>query len=380
MRESPLKVRESPLRGERIPAKGERIPAKGESLLIESHLSDNLASLHIGRRLEMSILVPDMDTKLVASISNAVVGMTGSLTQQQLVLSALGALDPMTTSKELNVQITNEKYSLIAKKYAKLTREQLVKVDTAITVEAIINFYEKQPELRTFVIGYEDFCNVWRKKNKRNAHKTVLDSCSSMVNACMTENYTVINGTGKEINRTLTFPLISSITIEGMDYIEIKLNAPFMPYLVKLNELFSELGYTKMPIKFLAWCKNKSTLSLMQLIIKRFWGNKGKKQTFTISVDNLKKECGLVGQYSEFKILRRDWLKPAIDSINEHDIEGERINVSFETIRRGRKVSELVFTIESNDLLAFKNKKLGNPEAENVKNLNKAKKALKVGG
>ena len=315
----------------------------------------------------------------VISINNAVIGMNGPLVQQQFVLSALSALNPIP-SEELDAKLQKAREQVIAIEYPDVAPEHLELMSDVLWVQAIAYHYTANMDECRFSFAYADYVKFWEGEdaNVLGSYTKLSKAAQTVVKTTMTRKYEVYTASGRKRKDTEAFSLVSNVRIKGTSEVVVQINPSFMPYLIKLTEVFAELGYTRLPVAMLRCRKTVSELGLMQFIIKKFNSNKGSKQDISISVEDFRAECGIKGYENNFRDFNFKWLKPAVKAINKHKVEGERVSVELTTQKKGRNVVGLNFHVESQDLLDFKNKKKsGNPEIQKKHNVNGAKDTLK---
>lgn len=75
----------------------------------------------------------------------------------------------------------------------------------------------------------------------------------------------------------------------------------------------------------------------------------GNGQTPVWELDTFRKLMGVEGRYKEFKFLKRDVIMPAIKEVNQHS----NIEVELRTVRTGRSVTALQFTVKGNPQMAL---------------------------
>lgn len=93
----------------------------------------------------------------------------------------------------------------------------------------------------------------------------------------------------------------------------------------------------------------------------------GAGQTPVWDLELFRKLMAVEGRYKEFKFLKRDVIVPAMKEVNEHS----NIEVDLRTVRKGRSVAALQFTVKPNPQLAL----LGMEEDDEI-SLSEAYKAL----
>lgn len=96
--------------------------------------------------------------------------------------------------------------------------------------------------------------------------------------------------------------------------------------------------FTSYKLRNIANLQSTHSIRLYELLM-RFKSTKER----IISLDNFKYSLGLSNKYSEYKILNRDVIKPAILELNK----SSDLLVSVETIKKSRTVVELYFSFKN---------------------------------
>ena len=289
------------------------------------------------------------------SVSNAARGMTGSLLQLQFGLTAISVLNPSEFSKTLETP----KFEEILLKEGRPDFRQLGKaMEDALKAKAIVKYYQSHPNKCSFTLDLCDYIKFWNGKDAdpKRYYKGIEAASIAVTRACMTGNFQVPEVDQKVASLEL-IPLVSRVTIKDREKIEIQISPEFMPYLIGLGDLFKWFGYTKVPAQFLANLNTVPEINLAFLVVKKFMVKKETKQSFYLSLEDLRAECGISGKYKEFKDLNRKWLKPAIEGINRCLSEGECAAIRITKKKTGKKVTGIEFHIASEAIRNIKKSK-----------------------
>lgn len=134
--------------------------------------------------------------------------------------------------------------------------------------------------------------------------------------------------------RDLVANWVSSIDyIKDTGIIELEFSDKLIPYLLELKKRF-----TRYQLKNILYLKNKHSIRIYELM-KQY-------QTIgyrTFTIEELKELLMLDDKYSEFKNFNRFIIKKTMDEINDLT----DINIDFELIKRGRKVTGIKYIIKS---------------------------------
>lgn len=118
----------------------------------------------------------------------------------------------------------------------------------------------------------------------------------------------------------------------GEARVQITFSDAVMPYLTQLEKQF-----TRVVVKNVSSLSSAYSIRIYELL-QRFRST-GERY---ITVEDFRSALGLDGKYSDFKMLNRDLLKPAIAELNEKS----DLSVEVELVKRGRKVTSLRFRIK----------------------------------
>ena len=130
---------------------------------------------------------------------------------------------------------------------------------------------------------------------------------------------------------------LSSIEYLGdQGEIELEFSEKLMPYLLQLKERF-----TRYELKNVLYFKNKYSIRIYELL--KQYEKIGKRE---INIKELRGYLGIKeGEYKRFDNFDRVILKGTKEEINEHtDIE-----INYEKIKTGRRITSILFTIEAKD-------------------------------
>lgn len=129
---------------------------------------------------------------------------------------------------------------------------------------------------------------------------------------------------------------VSSITFyKNTGKIKLRFDDDLVPYLLQLKEQF-----TRYQLRNVLFLKNKYSIRIYELM-KQY--QKIGKRTFELQ--KFKTILMIDKQYDRIYDLERYVLVPSVKEINKHT----DINIDYEKIKTGRKVTEILFKIESKD-------------------------------
>lgn len=131
-----------------------------------------------------------------------------------------------------------------------------------------------------------------------------------------------------------------------LTYVKVKGGVCTYRYEQSLAEkLFHPDVYSKINLSVLRNLRSSHALVLYENCLRYI----GVGQTPVWDLALFRKLMAVEGRYKEFKFLKRDVILPAIKEVNAHS----NIHVDLLTVRKGRSVSALQFTVKSNPQLAL---------------------------
>lgn len=138
--------------------------------------------------------------------------------------------------------------------------------------------------------------------------------------------------TDKKGEKEIITGWLSSIEYKGNGRIELEFSSKLIPYLLQLKERF-----TRYELKNVLYLDNKYALRIYEFL--KQYENIGKRK---FSLEQLKEYLMIQNQYDRIYDFERFILKPAKDEINEKT----DITIDYEKIKKGRIITEILFTIQ----------------------------------
>lgn len=132
--------------------------------------------------------------------------------------------------------------------------------------------------------------------------------------------------------------VFSSISFNRKNGLNVEFNYHMTPFLLEL----SDKPYTQILLNDVCQLNSANSIRLLEIITLYAHNNAGKREITTIfTVDEFKRLMYMENHKSEYKVIKRDVLKPCIQEIN--NIGNYHIEMSEE--KEGRKVNRLIFRI-----------------------------------
>lgn len=121
----------------------------------------------------------------------------------------------------------------------------------------------------------------------------------------------------------------------GDGVIELGFDEELIPYLLQLKSRF-----TRYQIRNILYLENKHSIRIYELM--KQYQSIGKRE---FEIEELKKTLMIEGQYERIYDLKRFVIDATIQEINEHT----DIHISYDDVKKGRKIIGFIFKIESKD-------------------------------
>ena len=137
------------------------------------------------------------------------------------------------------------------------------------------------------------------------------------------------------------FSDVGIVPLSGTVYV--KFHEKLWPYLFDLRE-----KYTQYRLEEVLVFKSKYAIRLFEILRSYFSQaelDNGTEKEITVPVENLRKQL-CIEAYPEWKEFNRNVIKKAVDEINQYT---EQMEVSYETERTGRFITDIRFIVKSPD-------------------------------
>lgn len=184
-----------------------------------------------------------------------------------------------------------------------------------------------------FDLTVSDFCKTFPEVNPDIAYTQVQNAIRKISKRWMT-----LVDNEKEFTEVSFVTKKTYFKQEGRFYIEF--HKELMPYISNLKQ-----RYTTYQLVNIGAFNSTHTIRLYELMAQ--YKNLGCRE---ISIDGLKDWLQIVNKYPRYNSLNEWVITPAVKEINEKS----DLNVSYEPIKRGRKIIALKFTIKTKKFLCKK--------------------------
>ena len=163
--------------------------------------------------------------------------------------------------------------------------------------------------------------------NIKNSYRELYKASDALWNA----EITIIEGATKTRLRWVQKDIKK---LQGSGSVTITWSDEVLKYISQLKSRF-----TTYKLRNIAELQSGHSIRLYELLMK--FNSTGER---IIYLDDFKSVLGLGGKYSQFKILNRDVIKPAINELNQRS----DLIIKYETIKKGRAVIALGFEFKQN--------------------------------
>ena len=201
-------------------------------------------------------------------------------------------------------------------------RYTLSEQEQKLIIYLISNRDKNDIELKSVNINIREYCKITGIKSTGGS---VINYIKNGVKELADKSWWI--NTDKEI----LFRWIDTVSITGENII-IKLSESLIPYVLDLKENFTKYQ----AIEALA-LKGKYTIRLFEVLKSYQWQGK-----LIIKLDELRELINCIDKYKAYKEFNRNVLKYSINEINNYT----DLQVEYNTIKAGKKVDLIVFTIK----------------------------------
>lgn len=292
----------------------------------------------------------------LTSISNAVLCISSNTTvmQKRLFYSCLGMFNNSDNTILTEIKMIANKYKLDAQsKYIdKHGNLDLFEFDDADNLKlATRSYFAKYPEKRTFHFDFKELAKFWSGENidAYSQYSALKKAVDTILDAKFINEFKDSKG-NKHIKRFNIFSFDDQIeSIKGTESISLCLNIDFIPYLIFLNEIYLNVGYTKTPLFLLKKKRREGSFAILNMLLRLYRKNGSSRQKFKMSIDIFRRYTDTENKLKKFNDLRKRFIDAGVEELNDD----ENISLSVDYIKKGRSFEYIVFDIQ---LLNLSNK------------------------
>ncbi len=180
----------------------------------------------------------------------------------------------------------------------------------------------------------EDFANLYSLP-KKNVWRNLEKSLSSIMKKPIVIYYT--NGKGKLKKREIPWIVFKDSYVDPKDgsKITISFSDHILPYLFELQK-----DFTSVNIEYVARLNTSFSFRLYQWLVQEFQSNYNGSYNLLMTIEEIKRQACLEGNYTLFKDFHRRVIKPAVKAINHKT----NLSVTYEIILKSNKAHAISFT------------------------------------
>lgn len=130
----------------------------------------------------------------------------------------------------------------------------------------------------------------------------------------------------------ILFTWIDTARLKKYETVELVLSEALKPYLLELSKSF-----TKFELINVLCLKSKYSIKLYQILKSYLWLKK-----WEVDIDRFREIMNLKNKYLQYKEMQRNVINSSVKEINKYT----DLDVEYTTIKQGRSISKLVFTIK----------------------------------
>ena len=130
----------------------------------------------------------------------------------------------------------------------------------------------------------------------------------------------------------ILFTWIDTARLKKYETVEVVLSEALKPYLLELSKSF-----TKFELINVLCLKSKYSIKLYQILKSYLWLKK-----WEVDIDRFREIMNLKNKYLQYKEMQRNVINSSVKEINKYT----DLDVEYTTIKQGRSISKLVFTIK----------------------------------
>lgn len=220
---------------------------------------------------------------------------------------------------EESQQIVRKSNDLIRK-----TRYNLTATEMKIVIYLISKIVATDTEIRKVNINIKDFCALINVQTNGREYEAIKQAVRSLRN----KSYWLTMPNGDE----LLFSWIDFSYIQKNNgNIEITLSKSLEPFLLQLRG-----NYTAYPFREILSLSGKHSIRLYEYLRSFMF-----KGYVRVSITELKKILNIETKYKDWRDLKKTVIDPSIREIRNKTF----VDVSYEVIKKGRKIEELEFRV-----------------------------------
>ena len=225
-------------------------------------------------------------------------------------------------------KLRKERNSLVVKHNELLrnTRYELSTTEQKILIYLVSKINKDDKELRKVVFDLKEYCEIAGIQTGGEAYIRLKETIRDLSNKSW---WIEID---EDHERLFRWIYGEPVIDKRSGFVELELSPTLEPYLIGL-----QANFTKYELIDVLTLKSSNSIRLYELFKSYLWQHHWK-----IAVEDFRRLLNVENKYKEFKILKNMMIKPALEEINTYT----DLVVKVDTIREGRKIKYLDFTID----------------------------------
>lgn len=222
-------------------------------------------------------------------------------------------------------------------------RYDLTATEQKIIIYLISKIMADDKDFKRVRMEIRDYCALANIERSGDTYKRVKDSIETLSD----KSWWIKYDKGERL-----FRWIDTADLEHESYVDIVLSESLRPYLLELRE-----NFTKYELINVIVLRSKHSIRLYEIFKSHLWLHKWK-----VSLEEFKEILSLSDKYDDYRNLRRKVIDPSVKEISKYT----DISITYEPIKTGKFVTDLIFSIEEKagyqmtwDLLLNQEERLG---------------------
>lgn len=228
--------------------------------------------------------------------------------------------------KQLQLEkLHKERDALVVKSNILLrdVRYNLSATEQKIIIYLISKILADDKDFQNVRMSIKDYCSLANITRSGDTYQRVKDSIETLSD----KSWWIKYDKGERL-----FRWIDTADLEHESYIDIVLSKSLKPYLLELRQ-----NFTKYELINVLVLHSKHSIRLYEIFKSNLW-----LHSWTVSLVDFKEILNISDKYKNYKDLRKFVIDPSVKEISKYT----DISVSYEPIKTGRSVTDLVFSIE----------------------------------
>lgn len=206
-------------------------------------------------------------------------------------------------------------------------RYNLSATDQKIIIYLISKILADDKDFKRVRMPINDYCTLANIERGGNSYKKIKDSIRTLSDKSWWIKYQYEEGEGEQL-----FRWIDTADLRNKSYVDIVLSDSLKPYLLELKQ-----NFTKYELINVLVLKSKHSIRLYEILKSNLW-----RHSWEVSVEEFKEILNITDKYHEYKDMRKKVIDPSVKEISKYT----DIAVTYEPIKTGRYITDLVFSIE----------------------------------